>query len=399
MTNYIQEPDHQIETLAVRSGQNRGPEGEHSDPIYLTSSFVFENAAQAAARFAETEPGNIYSRFTNPTVRTFEQRIAALENAEYGIATSSGMGAILTLALSVLKEGDHVVISKSVFGSTINMFKNIFSRFGIEYEFVGLKDYTVWESSIKSNTKMFFTETPSNPLLDVVDLKRLSEISRKSGVILTVDNSFLTPLFQQPLKLGADVVVHSATKYLDGQGRCIGGSLVTNDKNIYDASYKTMRTSGATMSPFNAWVFLTALETLEVRLKAHSVSALNIASWLETLPQVRKVYYPGLESHADYELSRKQQSGDAGVIAFELKGNREEAWKFIDHLKWVSITANLGDTKTTVTHPASTTHSRISEEERSDAGITESLVRLSIGLENVNDIKNDLSAGFNALSL
>ena len=399
MTNYIQEPDHQIETLAVRSGQNRGPEGEHSDPIYLTSSFVFENAAQAAARFAETEPGNIYSRFTNPTVRTFEQRIAALENAEYGIATSSGMGAILTLALSVLKEGDHVVISKSVFGSTINMFKNIFSRFGIEYEFVGLKDFTAWESSIKSNTKMFFTETPSNPLLDVVDLKRLSEISRKSGVILTVDNSFLTPLFQQPLKLGADVVVHSATKYLDGQGRCIGGSLVTNDKNIYDASYKTMRTSGATMSPFNAWIFLTALETLEVRLKAHSVSALNIASWLETLPQVRKVYYPGLESHADYELSRKQQSGDAGVIAFELKGNREEAWKFIDHLKWVSITANLGDTKTTVTHPASTTHSRISEEERSDAGITESLVRLSIGLENVNDIKNDLSAGFNALSL
>ena len=397
MKNYIRDPDHALETLAVRSGQVRGPEGEHSDPIYLTSSYVFESAAQASARFAETEPGNIYSRFTNPTVRTYQQRISALENGLHCTATSTGMAAIMTMALGVLNQGDHIVISRNVFGSTINLFKNIFSRFGIEASYVGLKDHSAWEKCIKRNTRLFLIETPSNPLLEVADIKQLSEIARHHNVLLAVDNTFLTPVFQQPLSLGADIVIHSATKYLDGQGRCMGGSIVVNDDKIADALYKVMRTSGASLSPFNAWVMLTALETLSLRMRQHSANAGQIATWLESHPMVSRVYYPGLQSHQDHKLASEQQSGYGGVVSFEIKGDREAAWRMIDNVRWISITANLGDTKTTITHPASTTHCRITQRERDLAGISDSLIRLSIGLEDTEDIKQDIADGLEAV--
>ena len=397
MKNYIRKPGHDLETLAARCGQVRGPEGEHSDPVYLTSSFVFDSAAQAAARFIETEPGNIYSRFTNPSVRTFEERIRALENGRHCTATSSGMAAIMTVVLAVLNQGDHVVVSRSVFGSTINLFKTIFSRFGIEADYVDLKDYTAWEESVKQDTRLFFVETPSNPLLETTDIRQLSDIARKHGVLLAIDNTFLTPVFQQPLSLGADIVIHSATKYLDGQGRCMGGAIVVNDKEIADALYKVMRTSGATLSPFNAWVLFTALETLSVRMRQHNTNANQIATWLESQPTVSRAYYPGLESHPDHKLASQQQSGYGGVVSFEIRGNREDAWRLIDNTEWISITANLGDTKTTITHPASTTHCRITQRERDQAGISDSLIRLSIGLEDVADIKQDIANGLQAV--
>ncbi len=397
MKNYTRKPGHDRETLAVRCGQERGPEGEHSDPVYLTSSFVFDSAAQAAARFIETEPGNIYSRFTNPSVRTFEERIRALENGRHCTAASSGMAAIMTMALAVLNQGDHVVVSRSVFGSTINLFKTIFSRFGIVAEYVDLKDYTAWEESVKPETRLFFIETPSNPLLETTDIRRLSGIARKHGVLLAIDNTFLTPVFQQPLSLGADIVVHSATKYLDGQGRCLGGAIVVDDDKIADAVYKVLRSSGATLSPFNAWVLFTALETLSIRMRQHSANASRIATWLESQPMVKRVYYPGLESHPDHKLASQQQSGYGGVVSFEIRGEREDAWRLIDNTEWISITANLGDTKTTITHPASTTHCRITQRERDQAGITDSLIRLSIGLEDVADIQQDIANGLQAV--
>jgi len=398
MKNHNPKPEHNRETLAVRYGQKRSPEGEHSDPVYLTSSFVFDSAAQAAARFIETEPGNIYSRFTNPSVRTFEERIRALENGRHCTATASGMAAVMTLALAVLNQGDHVVVSRSVFGSTINLFKTIFSRFGIQADYVDLKDYTAWEESVKPETRLFFIETPSNPLLETTDIRRLSDIARKHGVLLAIDNTFLTPIFQQPLDLGADIVIHSATKYIDGQGRCLGGAIVVNDDDIAEALYKVMRSSGATLSPFNAWVLFTALETLSIRMRQHSASASQIATWLESQPMVKRVWYPGLESHPDHQLASQQQSGYGGVVSFELHGDREDAWRLIDHIEWISITANLGDTKTTITHPASTTHCRITQRERDQAGITDSLIRLSIGLENVADIKQDIANGLKAIA-
>lgn len=397
MRNYTRKPGHDRETLAVRCGQERGPEGEHSDPVYLTSSFVFDSAAQAAARFIETEPGNIYSRFTNPSVRTFEERVRALENGRHCTATSSGMAAIMTMALAVLNQGDHVVVSRSVFGSTINLFKTIFSRFGIVAEYVDLKDYTAWEESVKPETRLFFIETPSNPLLETTDIRRLSGIARKHGVLLAIDNTFLTPVFQQPLSLGADIVIHSATKYLDGQGRCLGGAIVVDDDKIAEALYKVMRSSGATLSPFNAWVLFTALETLSIRIRQHSANASRIATWLESQPMVRRVYYPGLESHPDHKLASQQQSGYGGVVSFEIRGEREDAWRLIDNTEWISITANLGDTKTTITHPASTTHCRITQRERDQAGISDSLIRLSIGLEDVADIQQDIANGLQAV--
>ncbi len=396
MRNYQLSAAHGAATLAVRSGQIRGFEGEHSDPIYATSSFVFESAAQAAARFAETEPGNIYSRFTNPTVRAFEQRLAALENGKYCTATASGMGAILTLSLAVLNAGDHVVISRNVFGSTINLFKTIFARFGINASYVNINDYEAWENSVTPDTKLFFTETPSNPLLELVDIKRLASIAKRKNVLLAVDNCLLTPALQKPLPLGADIVIHSATKFLDGQGRCVGGAIVTSNQDIADKVYKIMRTSGASMSPFNAWVFLKALETLAVRMKAHSANALDIAHWLDRQTAVANVYYPGLEHHPGHALAKTQQQDFGGVISFDIQGERDAAWRMLDNTLWLSITANLGDAKTTITHPASTTHARISQAERDAAGIKESLIRLSIGLENVNDIKADIEKGLAA---
>ena len=386
-----------LSTQAIRAGQTRSVEGEHSDAIHLTSSFIFNSAAQAAARFGETEPGNIYSRFTNPTVRTYEQRIAAMEQGQFAIASASGMGAITTMVLGLLKQGDHVVVSRNVFGSTINLFRNVFEKLGVAVSFVDLKDDASWKNSITEQTKLFFTETPSNPLQDVVDIKKLADIAHQNDILLVVDNSFLTPVFQQPLKFGADIVIHSATKYVDGQGRCVGGSLVTNDQSVYDKVYKAQRTTGSTMSAFNAWVFLTALETLKIRMEAHQKNALQLANWLEQHPAVTKVYYPGLLSHPDYHLAKTQQVGNAGVVAFDVKGMREGAWKLIDQTSWISITGNLGDTKTTITHPASTTHCRITEKERQQAGISESLIRLSVGLEDPDDIQQDLVNGLNAL--
>ncbi len=397
MRSYTRKPDHNPATRAVRCGQVRGPEGEHSDPIYLTSSFAFDSAAQAAARFAETEPGNIYSRFTNPSVRTFEERILALENGRHCTATSSGMAAIMTMALAVLNQGDHVVVSQSVFGSTINLFKTIFSRFGIVADYVDLKDYTAWEESVKPDTRLFFVETPSNPLLETTDIRRLSAIARKHDLLLAVDNTFLTPVFQQPLSLGADIVVHSATKYIDGQGRCLGGAIVVNDDGIAQSLYKVMRSSGATLSPFNAWVLFTALETLSIRMRQHNANAHQIATWLESQPMIKRVWYPGLESHPHHKLASQQQSGYGGVVSFEIHGDREDAWRLIDKTEWISITANLGDAKTTITHPASTTHCRITQRERDQAGITDSLIRLSIGLEDVADIQQDIANGLRAV--
>ena len=397
MKNHTRKSDHDRETLAIRRGQERGPEGEHSDPIYLTSSFVFDSAAQAAARFGETEPGNIYSRFTNPSVRTFEERIGALENGRHCTATSSGMAAIMTMALATLNQGDHIVVSRSVFGSTINLFKTIFSRFGIEADYVDLKDYTAWEESVRPDTRLFFVETPSNPLLETTDIRRLSGIARKHGALLAIDNTFLTPVFQQPLGLGADIVIHSATKYIDGQGRCLGGAIVVNDDGIAEALYKVMRSCGAALSPFNAWVLFTALETLAVRMRQHSANASRVATWLESQPMVRRVWYPGIESHPDHKLASQQQSGYGGVVSFEIHGDREDAWRLIDNTEWISITGNLGDTKTTVTHPASTTHCRITQRERDQAGVTDSLIRLSIGLENVADIQQDIANGLQAV--
>ncbi len=396
MKNYSRKPDHGMATQAVRSGQVRGPEGEHSDPVYLTSSFVFDSAAQAAARFSETEPGNIYSRFTNPSVRTFEERMRALEDGQHCTATASGMAAILTLSLALLNQGDHVVISRSVFGSTINLFKTVFSRFGITADYVDLKDYTAWEENMRPHTRLFLVEAPSNPLLETTDIGRLSRIASKHGVLLVVDNTFLTPVFQRPLELGADIVIHSATKYLDGQGRSLGGAIVVNDDSIADALYKVMRSSGATLSPFNAWVLFTALETLDIRMRQHNANASRIAAWLESQPMISRVYYPGLASHPDHKLAVQQQSGYGGVVSFEIHGGREDAWRLIDNTEWISITANLGDSKTTITHPASTTHCRITQHERDRAGISDSLIRLSIGLEDVADIKRDITSGLQA---
>ena len=387
-----------FDTLAVREGQRRGPEGEHNDPVFLTSSFAFRSAAEAAARFAETEPGNVYSRFTNPTVRTFEERLAALEGGSRCIATASGMGAILTLGLAVLKAGDHVVVSRNVFGSTISLFNNVFGRFGVDATYVDLADLDQWHDAMRPETRLLMLESPSNPLGEVVDIQQVASLARERGARLAVDNVFCTPVLQRPLDLGADVVVHSATKYLDGQGRCVGGALVTNDDSLGNEAYKIMRTAGPSMSPFNAWVFLKGLETLRLRMQAHCASAMKVARWLESHPAVERVHYPGLERHPQHRLARRQQKGFGGIVSFEIRGGREEAWRVLDHTRWLSITANLGDAKTTVTHPASTTHSRITAEERAAAGVTEALIRVGVGLEDSEDIKADLGRGLDALS-
>ncbi len=380
-----------FDTRAVRAGHRRTAEGEHAEAIFPTSSYVFASAAEAAARFSGAIPGNIYSRFTNPTVRTFEERLAALEGGERCVAFASGMSAILATAMGLLKAGDHVVASKAIFGTTTILFQNYLGRFGVETTFVPLTDYVAWESAVRPNTRLLFIETPSNPLTEVADIPRLAELAHRKQALLVVDNCFCTPALQLPLKLGADIVIHSATKYLDGQGRCVGGAVVGDAERVGKDVFGFLRTCGPSMSPFNAWVFLKGLETLGLRMKAHCANALELARWLEQQPRVKRVYYPGLVSHPQHELAGRQQSGFGGIVSFELDGGKDAAWKLIDSTRLVSITANLGDTKTTITHPATTTHGRLTPEQRTEAGISDGLIRLSVGLEDVADIKRDLA--------
>lgn len=382
-----------FETLAVRAGQRRTEELEHSEPIFPTSSYVFNSAAQAEARFKGDEPGNIYSRFTNPTVRTFEERLAALEGGASCVATSSGMSAILSTCLSLVKTGEHIVSSKSIFGSTVVLFNKYLEPLGINTTYVPLTDLDAWEAAIQKNTRILFLESPSNPLTEIADISALAEMAKKHNCLLVVDNAFCTPALQKPLALGADIVIHSATKYIDGQGRCIGGAVVGDRELVGENVYGFLRTAGPTLSPFNAWVFLKGLETLSLRMKAHSENALLLAEFLEQQPIVKQVYYPGLPSHPQYELAQRQQSAAGGVVAFELKGGKEQAWKVIDNTQLLSITANLGDTKTTITHPATTTHGRLSDDERQQAGISDGLIRVAVGLENIEDIKTDILRG------
>lgn len=389
--------EYQFETRAVRSGQHRSAEGEHAEPIFPTSSYVFASAAEAAARFSGESPGNIYSRFTNPTVRTFEERLASLEGGASCVATASGMAAILATCAGLLKAGDHIVASRSIFGTTTVLFSTYLARFGIETTFVALADAAAWEAAIRPQTRLLFLETPSNPLTELADIQVLAALARSHDALLAVDNCFCTPALQRPLELGADIVIHSATKYLDGQGRCIGGAVVGNAELVGKEVYGFLRTAGPSMSPFNAWVFLKGLETLALRMRAHCASALALATWLEQQPGVARVYHPGLASHPQHALAQRQQQDFGGVLSFELEGGQRDAWTFIDATRLFSITANLGDTKSTVTHPATTTHGRLTPEQRTQAGISDGLIRLAIGLEAVDDLRIDLERGFAAV--
>lgn len=388
--NYL--PD----TLAVRAGQERSQFGEHAEALYLTSSFVFKSAAQAAARFSGAEEGNVYARFSNPTVSMFEERLAALEGAEDCVATASGMSAIMALVLAHLQQGDHIVASNSLFGATVQLFSNILARTGIQTTFVSQTDPAAWEAAIRPETKLFFLETPSNPLTEIADIRALSAIAKAHGILVAVDNCFCTPILQKPLELGADLVVHSATKYIDGQGRVLGGA-VCGAKKLTDEVFKYLRTAGPTLSAFNAWVLLKGLETLKIRIEAQAANAAALASWLEAHPKVARVYYPGLASHPQHALAMQQQRSGGAIVTFEVKGGRAEAWQVVDHCRLLSITANLGDTKTTITHPASTTHGRISPEARAVAGISEGLLRIAVGLEAGDDLKADLERGLSLI--
>lgn len=383
---------YQPETLAIRAGSVRSQFGEHSEAMFLTSSFVFESAAQAAARFIGEEPGNIYARFTNPTVSMFEDRLAVMEGAEQCVATASGMSAILACVMGLLKAGDHIVASQSLFGSTVNLFNNVIKKFGVETTYVSATNVSEWQAAVRPNTKLFFLETPSNPLTEISDIRAISVIAKACGALLAVDNCFCTPILQRPLELGADIVIHSATKYLDGQGRVLGGAVLGSRANMAGV-YGFLRTAGPTMSAFNAWVFLKGMETLKLRMDAHSASALALASWLEAQPNVARVFYPGLPSHPQHELAMRQQNTGGGIVSFEVKGGKSAAWRVIDNTKMLSITANLGDTRTTICHSASTTHARISPDARLAAGITEGLIRIGVGLEALVDIQNDLARG------
>ncbi|MFO1392109.1 MAG: O-succinylhomoserine sulfhydrylase [Agitococcus sp.] len=383
----------EFDTLAVRAGVSRTQEGEHSEAMFLTSSFVFDSAAHAAARFGGTEAGNIYSRFTNPTVRMFEQRLAALEGGERAVATSSGMAAILATCLAFLSAGDHVVCSRAVFGTTNVLFEKYFKKFGVAVTFVDLTNINDWQAAITTQTKLFFLETPSNPICEVADIALLADLAHQHGILLAVDNCFCTPALQKPLALGADLVIHSATKYLDGQGRALGGAVVGSHK-LLEEVYGVVRTCGPSMSPFNAWVFLKGLETLRLRMEAHSASALALATWLAQQPKVKQVNYAGLATHPQHQLAAQQQRAFGGVLSFVVEGEREGAWRFIDGTKIMSITANLGDAKTTITHPASTTHGRLSPEAKAAASISEGLIRIAVGLEDIADLKADCVRGF-----
>ena len=387
-----------FETLSVRAGQARTREQEHNDPIFLTSSFVFANAREAAARFAGEEPGNVYSRFTNPTVRAFENRLAALEGGSHCIATASGMSAILMTTIALLRCGEHVVAAKGLFGTTISLFANVFTRFGIETTFVDVTDLRAWSEAIRPETKMLFAESPTNPLGEVADIAALGALARTHGAALVIDNGLCTPALSRPLELGADIVVHTATKYLDGQGRCVGGAVVTKDAAHHDTLFSLLRTAGPSMSPFNAWVFLHGLATLDIRMQAICANAIRLARWLQDHPAVRCVHYPGLETHPGHELAERQQKAGGGIVAFDVRGGRSEAWRVIDSTRVLSITANLGDVKTTIVHPASTTHGRIAPEQREAAGIGESLIRVAVGLDAFEDIRADLARGLDALA-
>ena len=383
-------------TLAVRAGKIQSDEGENSELMYLTSSFVFNSAQQAAARFAGDEPGNIYSRFSNPTVRMFEQRLAAMEGGERCIATASGMSAILAICLGLLKAGDHVVCSGSVFGTTVRLFGNLLAKFGLVTSFVTPTDYQAWAAAITAQTKLLFLETPSNPLTEIADIRRLADLAHENNCLLVVDNCFCTPALQQPLSLGADLVIHSATKFLDGQGRCVGGAVVGEEELLANEVFPVLRTAGPSMSPFNAWVFLKGLETLDLRMKAHCESAGRIAAWLQQQPGISRVYYPGLAQHPQHELAGAQQSGYGGIVSFDVKGGRDCAWRLIDNTRIYSITANLGDAKSTITHPATTTHSRMTPEQRAEFGIGDGLVRISAGFEDIDDLIEDLDRALHA---
>lgn len=383
------------ETISVRAGNAPTELGENSEAVFLNSSFRFKTAAQAAARFGGDEPGNIYSRFTNPTVTAFQDKLAAMEGAEQCVATSSGMSAILACVMGVCNTGDHVVASRSLFGTSLQLFTNVLERWGLEVTLVSLTEAEQWQKAIMPKTKLFFVETPSNPLTEVCDIKALADIAHKAEILLAVDNCFCTPVIQKPLNLGADIIIHSATKYIDGQGRCLGGA-VLGPKTLMEPVYGFLRTAGVTMSAFNAWVFLKGLETLPVRMEAHASRALALATWLEAQPQVSRVYYPGLKSHPQYTLAAQQQTNGGGIVTFGVKPKTEQteqeaAWALIDATQMISITANLGDAKSTITHPATTTHSRISPEERLESGVTDALVRIAVGLEHVDDIKADLA--------
>ena len=382
-----------FDTKAIRSGIVQSDFQEHSEALFLTSSFTFKSAEEAAARFSGEEQAHFYTRVSNPTVTTFQDRLASLEGGEMCLATSTGMSAILAVLLGRLKAGDHVLASRSIFGTSTILFTNIISKFDIDFDFVDLSDLNAWQKGIKPNTQLLFAETPSNPTTELVDINALAKIAHQHEALLVIDNCFCTPALQKPLALGADIVVHSATKYLDGQGRCMGGAIVGNKDIIGDSIFAVLRSGGVTMSPFNAWVFSNGLETLNLRMKAHCENSLALAIWLEKQEQIEKVYYPGLESHPQHALAKTQQSGFGGIVSFVVKGGKEAAWKIVNNLQMLSITANLGDTKSTVTHPASTTHGRLSQEQRDDALIDDGLLRISVGLEDIADIKADLARG------
>ena len=390
-----------IETQSVRGGTVRSPLGENSEAMFLTSSFVFENAAQAAARFSGQEEGNVYARFTNPSVSMFEDRLAMLEGGEACLATASGMAAITTTCMGLMSAGDHVISSKSIFGATVQLFVAILSRFGISTTFVDGTDVSAWEKAIQPNTKMLFVETPSNPLTEIIDIRALSNLCKSKGIALVVDNCFCTPALQQPLKMGADIIIHSATKYLDGQGRVLGGAIVGSKSVLKDKILPVLRTAGPSMSAFNAWILLKGLETLSIRMEKQSANAHELATWLSQHPAVKRVFYPGLPSHPQYELAKTQQSSGGAIVSFEVLGvdmqARQNAWTVVDNTRMLSITANLGDTRTTITHPATTTHGRITPEARLAAGIHEGLIRVAVGLENIKDIQRDLQTGLDRL--
>lgn len=378
------------DTLAVRAGQTRSSEAENCEPIFLSSSFTYQNAAEAAGRFSGELPGNIYSRFTNPTVRTFEERLAAMEGAERCVATASGMSAILATVMALLQGGDHVVCSRSVFGTTLSLFGNLLAKFNLDTTFVPLTDYDSWAKAITPATKLLFLETPSNPLAEIADIRRLADLAHENGSLLLVDNCFCTPVLQQPFSLGADLVIHSATKYLDGQGRCVGGAVLGSEELLGDAVFGFLRTAGPTMSAFNAWIFLKGLETLRLRMRAHCDNALKMAEFLQGHDRVEHVHYPGLTNHPQHELAKTQQSGYGGIVSFVVKGGQAAAWKTIDGTSIYSITANLGDTRSTLTHPATTTHHKLTDEQKEQTGIAPGLIRISVGLEDINDLIDDM---------
>ena len=385
--------DYDLDTLAVRAGIARSQFNEHSEALYLTSSFVFENAAQAAARFSGDQPGNIYSRFTNPTVTAFQERLAALEGAEACVATASGMSAILACCMGLLKAGEHIVSSSSIFGATVQLFSTILSKFGVETTYVDGTDPANWRAALRPNTRLLFVESPSNPLTEVFDIAALAEVAHEAGALLVVDNCFCTPALQRPLELGADLIIHSATKYLDGQGRVLGGAVLGRREVVSEKIFPFLRTAGPTLSAFNAWVLLKGMETLRIRMEAQSAAALELARWLEGRRAVARVFYPGLPSHPQHALATRQQRSGGAIVSFDVKGGKEAAWRVVDATRMISITANLGDTKSTITHPASTTHGRISAEARARAGIGDGLLRVAVGLESLKDIKADLARG------